>query len=192
MTPFSRPKSTQGGFTLTEIALAMAIIGFIIGAIWAAGSSVNEKARNEQALSQLRMVVQNIRDIYGSAFRFNSSNKDVTDMMINAGVFPADMLVANVPTSPWQTDIVIRSGPFNTTYAYEWSSLPKNACKALAGSLGGSGRDRQLVAISTDTKNYESSKSLDTLTPVSAPDCTELRVLYTLREAGSGEIELAN
>lgn len=192
MTPFSRPQSSQGGFTLTEVALAMAIIGFIIGAIWAAGSSVNEKARSEQALSQLRMVVQNIRDIYGSSFRFSSTNKDVTDMMINAGVFPADMLVANVPTSPWQTQIVLRSGPLTSTFSYEWSSLAKNVCKALAGTLGGTSRDRQLVQITTDTKSYSSISDLDNLTPVSAPDCTMLRVVYTLGEAGSDKIDLAN
>lgn len=182
---FSRPKAPQSGFTLTEVALAMAIIGFIVGAIWAAGSSVNKKARNDQALSQMRMVVQNIRNIYGSTFRFSSTNKDVTDMMINAGIFPADMLANNVPTSPWQTQIVVRSGSVNSAFSYEWSSLSKSTCKALAGMLGGAGRDRQMVEIATDSDTFSSSSSLNDLTPVSAPDCTKLRVTYSLSEQGT-------
>ena len=90
------------GFTLTEVAIVLGIVGIILGGIWAAAAQVYENHKVEAAENQILTIVHNVRSLY--AGRSSIEGGDLTAALVNAGVFPPDMIVVvngvNVPEDP--------------------------------------------------------------------------------------------
>src|SRR5882762_1552401 len=55
------------GFTLTEIAIVLGIVGLILGAIWVAAAAVYSNLRTSKATTELLNIVQNVRALYATA-----------------------------------------------------------------------------------------------------------------------------
>lgn len=100
------------GFTLTELAIVLGIIGIILGAIWAASAKVSVNNRNSKAVTQLLAVANGVRAVYANRGLVDTG--DLTVAMVNFGVFPSDMVLASgcpsyyslslssdCPASPW-------------------------------------------------------------------------------------------
>jgi prepilin-type N-terminal cleavage/methylation domain-containing protein len=108
-------KRHKQGFTLTEIAIVLGVIGVILGAIWVAASTVNNNQRVTKATQQIITIVNNIRALESSRSTFSSSlgpMTDITAMMVNAGVFPADMINNNGTSfNPWGGSVIINVIP---------------------------------------------------------------------------------
>ena len=83
------------GFTLTEVAIVLGILGIIMGAIWAAANAVRAKHRTETGVNQIWQIANLVRDIY-KGHPFAAADTDVTAVVTGQGVITNDML-----ENPW-------------------------------------------------------------------------------------------
>ncbi len=91
----TRPNSC--GFTLTELAIVLTIIGVVLAGVWVAMGQVQNASRVNQAAQDMLQIAANVRSTYAGATSFNSgTNADITCTMVDAGVIPADLLATGV------------------------------------------------------------------------------------------------
>ena len=113
-------RTRKRGFTLTEIAIVLGIIGTILGTIWVAASNVSTNQKVSKATSELLTISQNIQNIYAMRHTMTTGG-DNTITLMNMGVFPADMIVGGQPVSPWGTPVEIYGAwPDNTHFIIEF------------------------------------------------------------------------
>jgi len=143
------------GFTLTEIAIVLGIIGLILGAIWTAAASVYLNHAIKKAEQQILTIVGNMRSLYPTGFS-SAVQADITCDVIPAGVFPSDMVLpgpcvpldlATYPRDPWGGAVRILSsssapdgpntGEFELFYAAIGGSMTQGACITILAFLGG-------------------------------------------------------
>jgi prepilin-type N-terminal cleavage/methylation domain-containing protein len=89
--PSSFP-TTRRGFTLTELAIVLGIMGAILGAIWVASARVYANNRVSTGVREVLAVVQGVRAVYATKGYIDAGN--LTQAMINLGVYPANMIQA--------------------------------------------------------------------------------------------------
>ncbi|MDR3449936.1 MAG: type 4 pilus major pilin [Alphaproteobacteria bacterium] len=152
--------SRKQGFTLTEIAIVLGIIGLILGAIWVAASAVYNNQKVGKGTTQMLNIVQGIRSLYSTSS--TTGLADATDMtfsICSAGVFPSDMIPsAGCGTSaapgtindPWNGSTTVAStsvavAATGDAFIVKMAGVPTSACTALMTSLGGTGRDPGLI-----------------------------------------------
>ena len=115
------------GFTLTELAIVLGIIGLILGAIWTAAAKVYQNQRVGKAVNEVLSVVGSVRAMYAGRGSFGTANGDITQFGVNAGWYPADMLqsggacrtgVSPCPDSPWNSEMsIIAQGGYGSGVA---------------------------------------------------------------------------
>ncbi len=112
----------EQGFTLTEVAIVLGIIGLILGAIWVAAAAVYTNMRTSKTTTEMLSIVQNVRAMYGTSGVVDP-NADMNGFgvqnstgltYIQAGIFPTDTLNAvgaNATTAqdPWGGYINIKA-----------------------------------------------------------------------------------
>jgi prepilin-type N-terminal cleavage/methylation domain-containing protein len=81
----------KAGFSLTELAIVLAVVGIIIGGIWSFASQGREKSRQLQLKEDILIVVKNVR-AYGASL--NGITGWVTPQLtsLNPSAIPGDML----------------------------------------------------------------------------------------------------
>lgn len=84
-----RPR--QRGFTLTEIAIVLGIMGLILGAIWVAASSVYTNMRVSTTTRNVISLSQGIRNLYAN--QGSITDNPTTATLVSTGVIPNDMVV---------------------------------------------------------------------------------------------------
>jgi len=154
------------GYTLTEAAIVLGIVGIILSSIWLAASSVYENNALRNASESIVKIAQNIRMIYLERSSFTSGNgTNLTNMFINSGAFPTDSLdESGNPITPWKTPIrIIVISPTSFEIILD-PTLPKNLCMKLASMMVGPGREPSLLAVSLDG------------TPVTPSDLNKVRI----------------
>jgi prepilin-type N-terminal cleavage/methylation domain-containing protein len=149
-TPASpRLEPSKKGFTLTEIAIVLGIMGLILGAIWVAASGVYANQKEAKANTETLTIAQNLRSLYSTqATTGVAAATDITAQMITAGVFPADTVNGAVTVNPWNGTIgIIAQLPATAnTFHVVLTNVPRDACINLLMMVAGSGRDPGLVS----------------------------------------------
>lgn len=131
------------GFTLTELAIVLAIVGIVLGAIWVAAAQVFAANKANQATQDITTIVANIRSTFLSANSFSSSG-DQTTAMVTAGILPSDLLTG-VPASPvknaWNGAVKVTFNPSSNARVFRVSFLntPADACFRIASQLANIG-----------------------------------------------------
>lgn len=82
-------KKKRQGFTLTELAIAMMLIGLFLAAVWAAAVGVWAGSRVEKGVNETWQIATNYRSLYTG---MTLSSLPTTDDLVSAGVFPSSML----------------------------------------------------------------------------------------------------
>jgi len=144
------------GFTLTEIAIVLGIIGLILGAIWIAASAVYMSMSTSKAKSELLQITQGIRSIYGDQVLVDTANAvDLTPALIAAKILPSDSIVnASTVNGPWpgsSIEIYSSQNPYTgvvgDSFEVVFANIPMAACIALAVGSVGQNANESLVGL---------------------------------------------
>jgi prepilin-type N-terminal cleavage/methylation domain-containing protein len=146
----SQASRRRKGFTLTEIAIVLGIIGLILGAIWVAASAVFGNQRLAKANTEILQIVQGARTLYATSSVTGEANGTaLTASLVNANVFPSDLVSGTTGLTPWggTTRLNVYSQTASVTgdaILIELTNLSTAACVGLLTGLTGSGRDAGL------------------------------------------------
>jgi type II secretory pathway pseudopilin PulG len=140
---------SETGFTLTELAIVVGILGMILGAIWLAAGSLYSTTKINKASQELQSILANMRTLYGAAQTLDTSITMTNSVIggtlsgtglayIQAGIFPNDALntgninTATVVNSPWANGIIaiMPSGQVvaGDSMDITFTGLPKTDC----------------------------------------------------------------
>ena len=95
----TQARRRQLGFTLTELAIAMGVIGMVIGAIWWASSNAREAQKSSDAVAEVQTVTQNILSLMGGQSFGGAARTDITASMITAQAVPTIYVDSATPTT---------------------------------------------------------------------------------------------
>jgi prepilin-type N-terminal cleavage/methylation domain-containing protein len=122
------------GFTLTELAIVLGVIGIILGAVWASARTVYQSREATQANAEILALIQGINSTYANtSVTGDAAGTDETGLLSNAGVLASDM---NATTTPWGTGTGIRvtsqtASLAGDSYAIELNGVPTAGCDTL-------------------------------------------------------------
>lgn len=145
------------GFTLTEAAIVLGIVGLILGAIWVAASAVYNNMRVTTTTTQILQMAQAIRSIHATQQTIPGLTTAAGAVALaKAGAVPKDMLdnplTPTTVTSIWNNTVTIESNSNLSTddsFLITYTSVPREACADLLVRLTGPGRDGGLVSAGT-------------------------------------------
>ena len=128
------------GFTLTEMAIVLGVIGLILGAIWVAAASVYANLYVSEASTETIMIVQNFKALYGINRNGQASNgMDITALAINAGLIPSNMIQTgntSYALGPWSNSQVnVYSGSTWNAITVAFWNISQSTCNRLADSI---------------------------------------------------------
>jgi prepilin-type N-terminal cleavage/methylation domain-containing protein len=155
-TTAEREENKKRGFTLTEIAIVLGIIGLILGAIWVAAAAVYTNMRVARSSQELLSITQAVRSLYAtSTVTGVAASTPMTANLIPAGVFPNDSLTAGTSggppaNAPWNggfitvySDTITNAGD---AFTVQFEGVPPQGCINLLVSATGTGRDPGMVS----------------------------------------------
>ncbi len=156
----SASQRSISGFTLTEIAIVLGVIGLILGAIWVAASSVYSGQRVTKATQELLSVAQAVRSMYATSSEVDagadmtfSSTAAGNLTYIQAGVFPSDAIIKakTAAVNPWNGALSVQSQQdqnVGDAFSVNFDNVPVSACISMIVGNTGSGRDTSLDGVS--------------------------------------------
>ncbi|MGB9154019.1 MAG: type II secretion system protein [Alphaproteobacteria bacterium] len=169
----SRITKRKKGFTLTEIAIVLGIIGLILGAIWVAAAGVYQNQRIAHANTALLRTAQGVRSLFATSSNVGTAG-DITNSVILAGAVPSDLVVG---TGVGATAIsVFAGGTLNvltvtaadTVFTVQMTAVPQSACIALLTTIAGNARDPGLTSVGSTTASAPVVAATAAALPVSA------------------------
>jgi prepilin-type N-terminal cleavage/methylation domain-containing protein len=140
---------SRAGFTLTELAIVLGIMGVILSAIWVAASRVSSANKVQKTSGQILAIESGYQSLYAqrgidTPQCFGISGP-ITCMGQSAGVFPADMIPSGAscnqgdtttwPHSPWGGLVWADACQSNNTVVISYFNLSPAACASLAASV---------------------------------------------------------
>jgi prepilin-type N-terminal cleavage/methylation domain-containing protein len=194
---YADDQSLKSGFTLTELAIVLSVIGLILGAIWAAAAEVYTNRRISKAAEEVLSVVNSVRATYGAKGAIGGSSRDLTAAGINFGWFPVDMIqsvtcvdgVNPCPVTPWGSGMMVVGGGTSTNMIILIQSNPYgtgtgNDCPAFMAKLVSQSSDSHMVGFYSDYSNSHtlvSVSSATALTNTSIANCHgDVALLFSL------------
>lgn len=147
---------SRAAFTLTEIAIVLALIGIIIGAIWVAAGSVFTANKANQAVQDITTIATNIRQTYLAANSFSVAGDQTANLLAAGGIFPADLLVGNPATSvqdQWNGAVKVTFNPSgnNRVFRVSFLATPADACVRIASQLARMGTSDAPINLITNS-----------------------------------------
>jgi prepilin-type N-terminal cleavage/methylation domain-containing protein len=139
-------KKTQlrRGFTLTELAIVLGIMGTILGAIWSASARVSASNKVQKAQGQVLQILAGYRSLFAQRAVDVADWTDLTCMGINAGFFPSEMIPSvacgavptGYPVTPWGGSSYVRVWGHKTWngIVINYVSLSQEACVSFANA----------------------------------------------------------
>lgn len=164
------------GFTLTEVAIVLGIVGLILGAVWVAAAAVYDNMRVKRTNEAILQVVQGVRSLYasGNSTGVTTSGADMTADLIAAGVVPQDMktsATATTAVNAWSStggDFQIQNGnAAGTSFALRFANLPQKACVNMLVSNSQQAQGTGLVGAGTSI-----GTGTTTIAPISVGSAT--------------------
>ncbi|MCL2473766.1 MAG: hypothetical protein FWF23_02525 [Alphaproteobacteria bacterium] len=92
-TPHSTLHTSSKGFTLTEAAIVLGVIGLIMAGIWSVAASMMHTVRHADFSEMMVVVLENVRSVYANVPNFKDMNMEDMKFMKNANVFPGNFVV---------------------------------------------------------------------------------------------------
>lgn len=148
------PRSMRG-FTLTEAAIVLGIVGLILGAIWVAAAAVYNNLRVTSGSNQLLQITQAIRSIHATSQTVDSAMN--VEALARTGGLPKDMMDdPNDPstfTNGWGGGVAVGAASIgagtDNGFFVTFETVPQGPCSDMLVRNTGSGRDSGLVGAGT-------------------------------------------
>lgn len=139
------------GFTLTEAAIVLGIVGLILGAIWVAAAAVYNNMRTNTAQRQLLTIVQNIRSVHATQPTFATMTCQQASV---AGIYPSDMVtnpgVAGATCqNVWRGAVVLTAVNAGAAFQIDMVNVPNTSCVSLLTNTTGTSRDTGILFAGT-------------------------------------------
>ncbi len=190
------------GFSLTELAIVLGVIGLILSGLWGVVAIVRENMKRSETKEQIYVLVNNVRNHY---LNFACATPDqacppgstnLTDYLFKKSALPYEMVrdrtagtwVADHPWYPGTAGGSVRvlagdAGDVNTDsfFRVELRGVNEDSCLALASKLTGTGTPKGIISLDINGTDF-------TVLPVAPEDADgpcagsdTLTLLYTLR-----------
>jgi Tfp pilus assembly protein PilV len=150
MFPEKQTKYKIRGFTLTEAAIVLGIVGLILGSIWVAAAAVYRNMRVSTTSNQLLQITQSIRSMHATSATVDSAITAVA--LATAGAIPGDMLDnLTAPTTVrdvWTGNVTVTAATQTVagdSFTIAFAKVPRDACIDILVRNTGAGRDSGLV-----------------------------------------------
>jgi prepilin-type N-terminal cleavage/methylation domain-containing protein len=138
-------------FTLVEAVVVLAIVGLVLGSIWAATSVVRRGTSAQNTVHHVAVVAQNIRKLYSGRSAFTSApGSDITEMLVNSGSFPREMFEdpgSVIPRTDFGTPVRVLVTTFTQFQIVLDPNIPSDVCSSILTKTTGTGRDPGLVGV---------------------------------------------
>lgn len=137
-------RTQKRGFTLTEIAIVLGIIGLILGAIWSAAASVYANHRVSTANRDVLTIAQGMRGLYATQSALDVAYKGALmtpNPLDTLNIIPPEIQAAG--PFPNGTTGVVGDTDANG-FLIEMTAVPQAQCSALLLAVGGNVRDAGL------------------------------------------------
>jgi len=132
------------GFTLTELALVLGVIGLILSAAWTAAGYVSESRKISRATQQILETSNNVKNLYAMRPVFKNANTLINSMLIAANAIPTDLLsptATNGTNNAWNGDFrVYGATTFEgasrpNVFRISYYNIPLDACIGIANAI---------------------------------------------------------
>jgi type II secretory pathway pseudopilin PulG len=122
-------------FSLIEAAIVLAIVGLVIGAIWVAAVTVQEKRQLNQMVEATLFMNDRITTLYKS--NPPAADADITSFMIDADVVPKDLIQNGIATTPWGLPFTIETLSSGAVQIIWDADLTGAKCRQFSSQLFG-------------------------------------------------------
>jgi prepilin-type N-terminal cleavage/methylation domain-containing protein len=146
--PITVRQQRRRGFTLTEIAIVLGIVGLILGAIWVAAAAVYNNLRTSHANTEVLQIAQAVRSLYATTGTISGAPTaaEFTDSLVCAKAVPADMIAtacgAGTLVDPWANGATtVTPDTDGAGFVISMTNVPEANCVGLIMAVAGSGRD---------------------------------------------------
>lgn len=175
------------GFTLTEVAIVLGVIGLILAGIWTAAAMVYENNRTSKAINEITLITQNLKSTYGGGkSSLDANGTDITAGMIGSGVFPADMVSSSTTSyalAPWpSSQVKIVSALSLNSVGITYSAITPDACLRLGQAFNS-------PTMSADLTSLTINSTVWTFAPYGTSAAPNLSAIQSACGTSNGSIE---
>ena len=116
--------SNNLGYSLTEIAIVLGVVGILLGGIWGLGNYAYESVRRQQMTDNIGIVVDKTRSFYQSLPRIDGdfgprivpATPPLTDQLVRRDIIPREMVPdRNLNSATFQRAITAWGGAFRVS-----------------------------------------------------------------------------
>ncbi|MFK4705833.1 prepilin-type N-terminal cleavage/methylation domain-containing protein [Roseateles asaccharophilus] len=138
----------QGGFTLIELAVVIAIIVVAIAAIISRRGATDQTAKIQTEAGNLQAILGKVNSTFAGRINYSGAS---TSLLLAQGAFPTSMVNGTSVVNAWQGAVTVDPAPGLTTVDITYAGVPTSACIELVANTSRS--YNEVTVNSTKTKN---------------------------------------
>jgi len=115
----------EGGFTLVELVVVLAIIVVAIGAFLARQSATSQSSRVMTEAGNLQTVVGKINSTFAGRTSYAGAT---TAFLLAQGAFPTSMVSGTNVVNGWNGNVTVAPGAGSTSVDITYADVPSSAC----------------------------------------------------------------
>lgn len=119
------------GFNLIESAIILAVIGLVIGGIWAASTGFYEDHKVSKTIQDIDVAARNIQNIISISDSANIGNgTGITALVRDSGAFPAGWVKGSSIKNPFGGNVSLSNyyGATYNNFNIQLFGIPRSAC----------------------------------------------------------------